>query len=102
MQQPPATVYVNQHVNVPVPLVRPTSGLATASLILGLLVFCTLGATGIPAVVCGVLALRDVKAQRVGGEGRAIAGIVLGGMTILGWAGWWFMVMLGAAMGPTP
>jgi hypothetical protein len=57
-----------------------TSGKATTSLILGLLSpFCSLFA-GIPAIILGSLALKDVKRSRgrLQGQGLAITGIVLG------------------------
>jgi hypothetical protein len=57
-----------------------TSGKAVASLVLGFLSFCTLLLTGIPAIVLGALALRDVGRGRgrVKGQGLAIGGLVLG------------------------
>lgn len=65
-----------------------TSGMAIAALVLGLLSPCASVFTGIPAIVCGILGLRDIGRSRgrVGGTGLAIAGIVLGvvGMLALG------------------
>ncbi len=58
---------------------RRTSGLAIASLVLGL-GFCLGALTGIPAVVCGHVALGKIKRSggTVGGRGLAIGGLVLG------------------------
>jgi hypothetical protein len=57
-----------------------TSGMAIASLVLGLMsLLCSLF-TGIPAIILGVLGLRDVERSQGlrTGKGLAIAGIVLG------------------------
>ena len=53
---------------------QPTNGLATAAMILGILAVCTGPLLGIPALICGAVAL-----GRPGGRGAAIAGLVLGG-----------------------
>jgi DNA-directed RNA polymerase subunit RPC12/RpoP len=57
-----------------------TSGKAVVSLILGVLAFCTLLLTGLPAALFGFLALSDIKKGqgRVKGKGLAITGLVLG------------------------
>jgi hypothetical protein len=66
------------------------SGKATASLILGLLSFpCVFNVlTGIPAIIVGILALRDISASRgrTGGQGLAITGLVTGSLGLLVWA----------------
>jgi hypothetical protein len=63
------------------------NGLATASLVLGLLSFpCSFGLfTSIPAIITGILALRKVSRGQgqVGGKGSAIAGLVLGCLGLL-------------------
>jgi prepilin-type processing-associated H-X9-DG protein len=54
-----------------------TSGVAIASLVLGLLgVLCF--PSGIAAIVCGAIGLSKTKDPRVGGRGLAIAGLTLG------------------------
>jgi hypothetical protein len=74
--------------SAPPPLAKTTSGLAISSLILGILAFPTLGLTGIPAVICGHLALRKIKraAGTQTGGGLAIGGLVTGyfGFLVLG------------------
>lgn len=57
-----------------------TSGLAIASLVLGILAFFTLGVTGIVAVILGHMALSRIRRQpaELGGSGLAIAGLVTG------------------------
>jgi hypothetical protein len=62
-----------------------TSGKAVTSLILGCASFVGWIFTGLPAVVLGIMALRDIKRSggRLEGDGIAIAGIVTGGITSL-------------------
>jgi hypothetical protein len=57
-----------------------TSGMAVASLILGLLSFCASVLTGGPAVVLGIISLIAIKNSngQVRGNGLAIAGLVTG------------------------
>lgn len=61
------------------PVAPPTNGLATAALVLGLvsLAFCV---TGIPAVICGHMARGQIRASNgtQGGDGMALAGLILG------------------------
>jgi prepilin-type processing-associated H-X9-DG protein len=60
-----------------------TSGKATASLVLGVLSFCLWILAGIPAIVLGILGLRDIERSRgaLKGRGIATAGIVMGGVS---------------------
>lgn len=64
-----------------------TSGLAIASLVLGILAFFTAGVTGVVAVILGHMALSRIRRQpaELGGSGLAIAGLVTGyiGIVIL-------------------
>jgi hypothetical protein len=64
---------------------RATSGIAIASLVLGLVSFCLSVLTGIPAIILGARSLRAIKRSggRVSGEGVAIAGIVTGSIGVL-------------------
>jgi type IV pilus assembly protein PilA len=59
------------------PIPQKTSGLAIASLVLGIFLFFPLS---IPGVIFGHIALSQIKnsAGRIGGRGLAIAGLVLG------------------------
>jgi general secretion pathway protein G len=64
-----------------------TAGLATASLVLGLLSIALSLLAGIPAIVCGALALSRIGQSRgrLGGQGQAVAGLMLGGIfTLIG------------------
>ena len=63
-----------------------TSGKARASLVLGIASFCGLLFSGIPAVILGVLALRDIRRQpgTLRGRGYALTGILSGSVLGLG------------------
>jgi len=81
----------------------PTSGLAIASMVCGILGFLTC-VTGIPAVICGHMALSRINAApfSVAGRGMAIAGLVMGYLCILGllfYAGLMIFVFSAAAAG---
>ncbi len=63
----------------------PTSGLAIASLICGIMGLVTcLFLPGIPAVICGHMALSQmaVPGATIGGRGMAIAGLVMGYISV--------------------
>jgi hypothetical protein len=67
-----------------------TSGLAVASLVLGVLSCGLMIFTGIPAIVCGVMGLnrisrseRDPAGPRLTGQGMAITGLVLASLSTL-------------------
>ncbi|HKI31687.1 MAG TPA: DUF1559 domain-containing protein [Gemmataceae bacterium] len=62
---------------------RETSSKATTALILGLLSFCLGPLTGIPAIIQGLKGLGEIDRSRgrLGGKGRAIAGMLLAGFS---------------------
>ena len=62
-----------------------TSGKAVAALILGLMSLCLSIFTGIPAIILGAMSLSQIKRSRgrLGGQGMAIAGIVLGAASLV-------------------
>ncbi|PYC78150.1 hypothetical protein C7C46_16930 [Streptomyces tateyamensis] len=70
------------------PPVRPTpnNGMAIGSLVLGLLCVPTAGATGIPAVVTGHIARSQIRRTKESGDGMATFGLVLGYLSVAGWA----------------
>lgn len=75
---PPATPLPAQY-----PLIanaRPTSGLAIASLVFGILGFTLCLVPGIIAVICGHMAMGPTHPQtgNLGGRGMAVAGLILG------------------------
>ncbi|WP_441245627.1 DUF1707 and DUF4190 domain-containing protein [Kitasatospora sp. McL0602] len=88
----PAGPMVGQPAGVPQTFLAPapapaprTSPAAVASLVLGLLCVPTLGLLGLPAVVTGHLATRQIRAQGESGEGMALAGLLLGWLSVTGW-----------------
>jgi len=79
---PPATdpVQGQPMTYAPVP---PTSGLAIAALVCGILslIFCYINAVvGIPAVICGHMAMKRIREanDQIGGKGMALAGLICG------------------------
>ena len=66
---PPAGAY-------PYPAYRPTNGMAVASLVLGILWLYWIGS--ILALVFGYIARQQIRERGEGGDGMAVAGIVLG------------------------
>ena len=63
-----------------------TIGLAITSLVLGILsITCFSILTGIPAIICGILALNRINKSggRLRGQGQAIGGLVTGGVSLL-------------------
>jgi hypothetical protein len=70
------------------PATAGTSGLAIASMVCGILGYLTcyfVGILGIPAVICGHMALARIRdsAVPIAGRGMAIAGLILGYLGIL-------------------
>jgi hypothetical protein len=63
---------------------RRTSGAAVASLIFGIL-GCIPFITGLLAVICGILGIAKTKDPRYSGRGLAIAGLLLGLLSIVLW-----------------
>src|SRR5580658_6772171 len=68
------------------PARRRTSGAAITSLVLGI-IGCVPFLTGLLAVIFGFMGLRKTRDPNVGGKGLAIAGIILGIVSIIGWTG---------------
>ncbi|MEU6774622.1 DUF1707 and DUF4190 domain-containing protein [Streptomyces sp. NPDC046759] len=64
----------------------PTNGKAVGSMVCGLLTFFTAGLTGIPAVVLGHSARGEIRRSGERGEGFAVTGLVLGWLSVAGWA----------------
>jgi prepilin-type processing-associated H-X9-DG protein len=65
-----------------------TSGLAIASIVLGIAGLCTVGLTGIVGIILGIIALKKIgrSGGQVAGRGLAIGGIVASIVTLLVWA----------------
>ncbi|MBF9067940.1 DUF1707 and DUF4190 domain-containing protein [Streptacidiphilus sp. NEAU-YB345] len=74
------------------PRPRRTNGAAVASLLLGLAQVFTMGLTGLPALVTGIIAKSQLRDSHQDGSGMATAGIVLGSM---GTGLWVLLILLG-------
>lgn len=80
--------------------VRSTNGLAIASLVLSIVGLWTCGLGSVAAVVCGVVAMRQIDESRGAQDGRglAVAGTAIGGVGIvLGVAAVALLVSVGVA-----
>ncbi len=66
---------------------QTTSGAAIASLVLGFVGFCVPVIGGLIAIVLGIVGIGSTGKPNVKGRGLAIAGLVLGVLTLLGWSG---------------
>ncbi|MFE9422089.1 DUF1707 and DUF4190 domain-containing protein [Kitasatospora sp. NPDC006697] len=64
----------------------PNNGMAIASLVLGLLCLPSMGLTGLPAVVTGHVARGQIRRSRESGDGMATFGLVVGYLSLAGWA----------------
>ncbi|GAA4102706.1 MULTISPECIES: DUF4190 domain-containing protein [Actinomadura] len=74
------------------PAVVGTNGLATASLVLGLVGFVFCGLTSIPAIICGHIAQSQIKRTGQEGHGQATAGLVLGYIVTALWIIYWVVI----------
>src|SRR5205085_8436409 len=63
---------------------RKTSGAANAALIFGIL-GCVPLITGLIAIVCGFIGIRTTRDPRYSGRGMAVAGLILGLLSVLIW-----------------
>jgi hypothetical protein len=73
------------------------NGLATTSLVLGILGFFTCGVTSPFAAVFGHIALAQISRTNEAGHGQAVAGVVLGWILTAGWVVWFLLMMIGIA-----
>ncbi|MFF8969747.1 DUF4190 domain-containing protein [Streptomyces sp. NPDC014995] len=64
----------------------PTNGKAVGSMVCGVLTTMTMGLTGVPAVILGHTARAEIRRTGEGGDGFAMAGLVLGWLSVAGWA----------------
>jgi len=102
-QQPAQVQPYYQPVPVPMTVVtvgQPTSGMATASLVLGILGFFSCGMTSLFAVILGHIAERQTARGTHGGRGQAIAGLVLGWIVMAPAVVFLFLMIIGVASAP--
>ncbi|MBE1532352.1 DUF4190 domain-containing protein [Actinomadura algeriensis] len=94
-----------QHHHYGGPSAPPTNGMATASMVCGLIgiVFC--GFTAILAIIFGHVAQSQIRRTREGGSGMATAGLVMGYIVTAIWALIWvfyiFVIAAAASSGTT-
>ena len=78
-------------------------GLAIASLVLGIcsltLVCCGGFLIGIPAVICGVIAIKQANRGEATGKGMAIAGVTTGGISLALFVSYLILVILTELLG---
>ncbi|MFI9153784.1 DUF1707 and DUF4190 domain-containing protein [Streptomyces sp. NPDC053367] len=85
-QGPMHPMHAQQTPAVFVPVGRPkTNEKALGAAVCGGLVFFTGGLTGIPAVVLGHAARGEIRRTGEGGDGLALAGLILGWMAVAAW-----------------
>ena len=90
--------------NQPVPIqTGGDQGLAIASLVLGIcsltLVCCGGFLIGIPAVICGVIAIKKANRGESTGKGMAIAGVTTGGISLGLFVAYLVLAILGELLG---
>jgi hypothetical protein len=79
------------------PMPAPTNGKAVGALVCGATTVFSAGLTGIPAVVLGHMARGEIRRSGERGDGMAVAGLVLGWLSIVGWV--LFVTLVIAAAG---
>ncbi|KAF4407843.1 MULTISPECIES: DUF1707 and DUF4190 domain-containing protein [Streptomyces] len=67
---------------MPAPLPPPTNGSATGALVCGILSPMTWGLTAVPAVILGHKARAEIRRTGESGEGLALAGLIIGWLSI--------------------
>ncbi|MFC4114148.1 DUF4190 domain-containing protein [Nonomuraea zeae] len=100
-QQPPYGWYPPPYGWYPPPQPPPQSGLAVASMVIGILswVFvCFYGFPGILAVILGHMARSQIRAGTHRGEGMAIAGLILGYIAAAGAAMFLLYVVIASTL----
>jgi hypothetical protein len=89
---PPITAAVRHPVSPSMaPVSRQHCGLAVTSMVLGILSLCCLGpVTGLPALVCGLVALNKINHSNgtLNGRGQALAGIITSIISVLMFFAW--------------
>ncbi|SHK58514.1 protein of unknown function [Actinacidiphila paucisporea] len=91
---PGAAPYVTMEPRVP-----STNGQAVASLVCGICGAFTMGLAAIPAVILGHRAKKEIRRTGQQGEGMAIAGLILGYLTLAGFGAIMALVTVFAVVG---
>ncbi|MFA1546362.1 DUF4190 domain-containing protein [Actinomadura chokoriensis] len=95
-QQPPAVQH--HYYGASMPIAPPTNGMATASLVCGLIGFFACGVTSVLAIIFGHVSLSQIKRTGEGGHGMAVTGLILGYLISAGWLLILLFYILGIAM----
>lgn len=74
-----------------------TNGKAIASLVTSLVGLVCCGVTAIVGVFLGVIAMRETKQTGQEGRGLALAGVIVGGVVVAGWALYFLVFIVIAA-----
>ncbi|MGI5197466.1 DUF1707 and DUF4190 domain-containing protein [Streptomyces sp. CA-288835] len=77
----------------------PTNGKAVGSMVCGVLTTMTLGITGLPAVILGHSARAEIRRTGENGDGFAIAGLILGWLSVAGWSLFLMLMIVAGASG---
>ncbi|GAA3962443.1 DUF4190 domain-containing protein [Actinomadura viridis] len=88
-QQPAAAPVQHHYYGAPT---RPNNGMATASLVLGIIGIFACGLTSILAIIFGHVAHSQIKRTGEGGAGMATAGLVMGYILTVGWLLYWVVI----------
>ena len=86
---------VHLHYNVK----QYSNGVPITAMVLGLCAFVTFGATGIPALILGIIGLNQVKKGTASNSGAAWTGVALGALACIGWTLFWILGIIGSAQG---
>ncbi|GGJ19229.1 DUF1707 and DUF4190 domain-containing protein [Streptomyces brasiliensis] len=78
----------------------PANGKAVGAMVCGVLTVMTAGITGIPAVVLGHSARAEIRRTGEGGDALALTGLILGWLSIAGWALFFTIIIVAAAASP--
>ncbi|MFG2818798.1 DUF1707 and DUF4190 domain-containing protein [Kitasatospora sp. NPDC048365] len=83
----------------PMPIRRRMNPVAVTSLVLGVSCFATGGLTGLPAVITGHIARSQIRVRGEDGDGLAMAGLIIGWLSVAGWALLLTLMLFAAAAG---
>ena len=93
MPQPGEQVHLHYNVK------QYSNGVPITAMVLGLCTFVTFGATGIPALILGIIGLNQVKKGTASNSGAAWTGVALGALACIGWTLFWILGIIGSAQG---
>ncbi|MHC5259655.1 DUF1707 and DUF4190 domain-containing protein [Streptomyces sp. UC4497] len=98
----PQQQFQQQMMGVPRTFLPPppgNNGKAIASLVCGVSTFATMGLTGLPAVILGHMARKEIRQKGEAGDGMAVGGLVLGWLSVVGWTLLFIGLVISASAG---